>query len=526
VEVGVSYKQKPIRGRFDAIVIGSGMGGLTTAAILAKRADKRVLVLERHYTAGGMTHSFTRPGFEWDVGVHYVGEVGAEGALRKPFEVLTNGRLAWAPLPDVYDRIHLGDRSYEFVKGRARFLDSLKSAFPNETRALDRYAEMVTACRQASAAFFASKALPRALGRSVGPSLEDAWLEHATTTTGDVIASLTRNRELAAVLTAHFGNYGTPPAQSSFAIHAGVVGHFMEGAYFPIGGASAIARSIAPTIEEAGGEIFVCAEVASIIVENGCARGVRMIDGCELRAPIVVSDAGFANTFGALVPREDVPAEMKTALATLRPSPGYFCLYLGFRDSDEALGLTGTNRWICRDENHDDNVARFVADPDAPLPFVYASFPSAKDPSFRTRHPNHATVDVLTIANSDWFSRWQDSHWKKRSDDYEAFKATMSERMLEMLFTQLPTLRGRIDVQELSTPLTTRHFTHHPHGELCGLDHVPNRFRHALGPRTAIRGLFLTGQDVALAGVAGAFTGGALAASAIAGPNVLREVLW
>ena len=74
---GVSYKQHPPEGEFDAIVIGSGIGGLASAALLAQRAGKRVLVLERHYTAGGFTHVFHRPGYEWDVGVRYIGEMGA-----------------------------------------------------------------------------------------------------------------------------------------------------------------------------------------------------------------------------------------------------------------------------------------------------------------------------------------------------------------------------------------------------------------------------------------------------------------
>ena len=96
MEVGVSYKRTPIKGTYDAIVIGSGIGGLTTAAILAKHAKKRVLVLERHYTAGGYTHSFTRPGYEWDVGVHYVGQVGDRGRLKPIYDYLTDGKLAWA----------------------------------------------------------------------------------------------------------------------------------------------------------------------------------------------------------------------------------------------------------------------------------------------------------------------------------------------------------------------------------------------------------------------------------------------
>mgnify|MGYP002384237022 CR=1 FL=1 len=88
----------------DVIVIGSGMGGLTTAALLARLHRRRVLVLERHYRAGGFTHTFSRPGgFSWDVGVHYVGEVNVPGTMRDAAQVATGGQLAWAPMPEGFD---------------------------------------------------------------------------------------------------------------------------------------------------------------------------------------------------------------------------------------------------------------------------------------------------------------------------------------------------------------------------------------------------------------------------------------
>src|SRR5205085_8285353 len=107
---GVAYKQATLEDSWDAIVIGSGMGGLTTAAMLAKQAGQRVLVLERHYTAGGFTHAFHRPGYEWDVGVHYIGQMQeAASGLRAAFDHLTEGRLAWNTMPDVYDESRIAD---------------------------------------------------------------------------------------------------------------------------------------------------------------------------------------------------------------------------------------------------------------------------------------------------------------------------------------------------------------------------------------------------------------------------------
>ncbi len=525
MDVGVSYKQKPIVGRYDVIVVGSGMGGLTVAATLAKRSRKRVLVLEQHYTAGGFTHSFKRPGYEWDVGVHYIGQVGELGALRGAFDYLSEGRLDWASLPEVYDRVYLGDRSYDLVAGTKHFLRTMKEAFPGEERAIDRYLDSIRASVRSGQVYFAEKILPRPLSGVVGPFLRAPHLRWARRTTADVVGSLTRNKTLAAVLTAQFGDYGLPPRQSSFAVHAAVVAHFLGGAFFPIGGAAAIARSIAPTIERAGGAIYVNADVDKVLVEGGRASGVRMADGREVRAPIVISDAGVANTFGRLVPRELAGAPANALLSRVTPSVGHLCLYLGFKHTDEELGLTGTNLWIYPDENHDENIARFLADQGAPLPLVYVSFPSAKDPTFRDRHPGRATVDVITLARYDWFARWSGTRWHKRGADYDALKARFTERLLDVVFTKLPQLRGKVDVAELSTPLTTRHFAGHPHGELYGLDHTPERYRISLRPKSPVRGLFLCGQDVASCGVGGALIGGLLAAAAIDGPRVFADVM-
>jgi phytoene dehydrogenase-like protein len=117
--IGTAYKRFRATGPFDVIVVGSGIGGLGTAATLAKAAGLRVLVLERHYTAGGFTHVFHRPGFEWDVGVHYVGQVHRRDSQPAAlFDYLTEGRLSWNAMPEVYDRVDIDELSFDYVSGR------------------------------------------------------------------------------------------------------------------------------------------------------------------------------------------------------------------------------------------------------------------------------------------------------------------------------------------------------------------------------------------------------------------------
>jgi all-trans-retinol 13,14-reductase len=141
-----SYKRKfKTEEKYDTIVIGSGIGGLTAAAFLSKEGQK-VLVLERHYTAGGFTHIFKRNGYEWDVGIHYIGEVQRpNSAIRRMFDYISDGKLQWADMGRVYDRIIIGKKEYEFVKGVENFKEKLIGYFPEEKNAINQYVDLIFA---------------------------------------------------------------------------------------------------------------------------------------------------------------------------------------------------------------------------------------------------------------------------------------------------------------------------------------------------------------------------------------------
>lgn len=521
-----SYRQHPpAPDGFDAIVIGSGIGGLSAAALLAKHAAKRVLVLERHYAAGGFTHVFHRPGYEWDVGVHYIGEVhDSASPVRRIFDHIGEGRLEWSPMPDVYDRILIGDRSYDFVSGRQRFADRMKQYFPAEARAIDRYLELVAEASRAARPFFAEKAIPAFAARVAGRLLRRGFLKLASRTTAEVLAELTDNPELIAVLTGQWGDYGLPPSQSSFGIHAMIAAHYLEGASYPVGGAASIASAIAPVIERAGGKILVSAEVAEILIDrSNRACGVRMADGRELSSDIVISDAGAHNTFSRLLqPATAARLGIMPKLEAIPPSSAHMCLYLGLRQRSGDPPLGATNLWIYPSNDHDGNVRRFSENPEAPFPVLFVSFPSEKDPDFARRHPGRATIEAVTLAPYDWFAAWQDRRWKQRGPGYDALKQRFTDRILDRLEQQLPGIRSRIEHCELSSPLSTRNFANYEHGEIYGLSATPARFQtRELQPRTGIRNLFLTGSDAASFGVTGALVGGVLSASAILGRNLI-----
>ncbi len=524
---GIPYKQAKLAEQWDAIVIGSGIGGLTAALLLAVQGGQRVLVLERHYEAGGFTHTFHRPGYEWDVGLHYIGQMQDERfSVRRAFDHVTAGKVQWQAMPDIYDRCIIEGQTFDFVAGLDRFRERMKQSFPREARAIDRYIAAVQACNRASRLYYAEKAIPAPAAALVGSLMRVPYMRWARRTTREVLESFTSNRDLIGVLTAQWGDYGLPPAKSSFAVHATIAEHYFAGGSYPAGGASTIAAAIVPQIEHNGGRVVTSAEVAGILLEGTKVAGVRMSDGREFRAPMVLSDAGAANTFERLLP-PGLPAldSLRGQLQRLQPSTAHVSLYVGLSQSDTALGLKGTNLWIYPTFDHDANVERFTRDIDSPFPGVYISFPSAKDPDFQRRYQGKSTVEAITMVPYEAFARWGETRWKRRGDEYDALKQRISARLRAELERQAPSAVGNIAYAELSTPVTTRHFMNYGHGEIYGIASTPARFLiRGLGARTPIRGLYLTGQDVSSLGVVGALYGGVITASVVLRKNLMSVV--
>ncbi len=524
-----SYKQQTeLQDQYDTIIIGSGMGSLTTAAILAKEGQK-VLILERHYTAGGFTHIFKRKGYEWDVGIHYIGEVQRPNSvIKKLFDYVSNGELKWADMGDIYDRIIIGDRSYDLVKGVANYSAKLIEYFPEDEKAITEYINLIFAANKTSKNFYMDKALPPLISKFTGWMMRRPFQKYSDRTTYEVLKTLTDNEELIKVLTGQYGDFGLPPKQSSFIMHASVVRHYFSGGSFPIGGSSQIVKTIDPVIEAAGGTILISAEVDKIVVENNVATGVKMKDGKLFTAKNIISGAGILNTYNKLLPAEYLTRhKLPEQLKNVNRSASHACLYIGLNGSPEELQLPKTNYWIYPgDVDHDTCVNRYLKDINEAFPVVYISFPSAKDPDWSNRYPGRSTIDIITLVPYETFAQWEGSRWMKRGDAYKALKEKITQRLLEALFKQLPQLRSKIDYYELSTPLTTQHFVNYEKGEIYGLDHSPKRFRQKmLKPRTPIKNLYLTGQDIVTCGVGAALFSGVLTAAAMTGKDVIGKVM-
>ncbi len=512
--------------RWDAIVIGSGVGGLVTAALLAKRASMRVLVLERHYEPGGLSQTFKRRRHVFDVGVHYVGDVGpSRSPVRRLFDEVSGGRLGWSALPAVHDRIRLDGTEVGLGAGVERVREALLGFAPAEHDAIDRYLGEVRACARRAPGFLYG----RSGGKIDGAGDRSPFYRWADATTLEALADLGASPRLTALLTAQFGNYGALPSVSSFAAHAIATAHYFGGAHYPVGGGGRIAREIAATVAERGGAVVVRAEVEAILLADERAVGVRLRDGLEITAPVVVSDVGASLTFGRLLP-EDAPhaGELRERVGQIGPSAAHTALYVGLDRSPSELGFDGSNLWLATldADRAQGRLLGWLRDEEPESPGLFVSFTNANDPTWERRKPGRTSLVASVIMPWEPFAAFADTARGRRGPDYEALKARLQRQTLAQLCRAVPQLADAIEHVEMSSPLTTRHFAAHPHGETCGLSHTPARFRLAPSARTPIEGLFLAGQDVWLCGISGAAFGGLACAAAITGRDLLRELAY
>ncbi|MFE1299457.1 phytoene desaturase family protein [Streptomyces sp. NPDC058731] len=512
VLVGRPLASGEVAAEYDAVVIGSGAGGLTTAVCLA-RQGRRVAVFEQHYTAGGYTHAYRRRGWEWDVGIHYVGQLAAREPVRVVSDYLTDGALQWAPLGDPYDEFRLAGEVYRAPVGLEAHKAGLIARFPAERAGIEALFALISRCRAV---------LPvLALGRLSGPvarrlarALRAAAVPpQALRPAREVVCELIGDERLRqAVLTQSALLLADSTAHLPFFMVAVLFEHFRTGAWYPVGGSAAIARAMLEPIRAAGGEVFVRAPVARIDEDGARASGVVLANGTRVRAPVVVSSAGAQNTFGTLLRGRLADSGR---LAGMRRGFPFVLLFVGFDGDPAELGLPRHNMMVT-----DGDCDGFFDGTKGRTSGLFLSFSRAKDPTWTTRHPGRSTGEILAYVRPGLFEAFHESRWRDRDPAYLALKAEITAELLDQLYRHLPRTRGRVAYHELGTPLSAEHFAGWPGGSLYGLakdvaafgdGHRPG-LADWLRPRTGIEGLYLAGQDCLAGGFLGAVTGGLLAA--------------
>jgi len=545
------------------------MSALSTASILSQEG-KRVLVLEQHDVVGGNTHTFEdgpKGGgkneglYEFDTGLHYIGR--GEN-VKNMMRYITRDGVKWAEMDSMFDVAIAGKDRLAIRGGDVKsncndfkgIIEDLKEMFPKKEDhiSIDLHFKLVRRVMQLLPFYFVlTRILPSFLQtffQRCFPSKRYLTLKLFTQTTQQILDSLTDNVKLKGILAYHYGDYGEVPCRGSFIIHAALWDHFQFGAMYPVGGPSVIAQSIVPIIQDAGGAVLVRAPVSSLIFDpqdQGTVIGVE-VKGKQIYAPTVISSIGFPQTLGKLIPlshRHLVEQESKDIEHTdLVSNLSLMSMFIGLKNDTNAQekvetgtpensvsngglsngvnltsSLTKKNYWIFpswdhsknwqeyeRPQKHDYSSSSSLPTP----PAAFISFPSAKDPTYTTRHPNRNVAVVIAPSPYDEVAPYRDERVKHRSKDYEAIKESHKACLLSIFIKEFPHLEDAIDFVDLGTAITNDYYLGTYRGAVYGLAHTPHRFCQAwLSPKLRnVKGLYLTGQDVATVGIVGALMGG------------------
>lgn len=520
---------------FDVVVVGAGVGGLTAAALLAQRG-RSVLVLDRHYLAGGNATIFKRPGYEFDVGVHYVGQCGSGGPLPRILES-AGARVKFTPMdPDGFDTLLVEGSEFRVPIGLDAYRERLVAHFPAEREGIDRYVRFL----QGAEAIQKTVQSPRQGLRGLGTHARGALtaLRWVDSTLGQFLDTCTRDPALRTVLAGEAGTYAEPPSRASLALHAALMLHYLEqGGFYPEGGGQVMADELAASIERSGGKLLLSSRVTEILVENGRAVGVsfenKHLGPTTVRARAVISNADIKRTFLSLVKVRHWSGRALKRAKSWEMAPALGVAYLGVKREVFAKLARNTNYWVYPhtdlDALYDDaRAGRMTSDP-----MVYATIASLKDPTNpRLAPPGVINLQLMTIAPSQP-SAWgvSDAHVQSgeysESERYLAEKMAFATRMKRVAEQALPGLGQSVIFEEVATPLTHSRYTLSTGGTSYGLALIPSQFLHRRpGAKTEIEGLYLCGASCQMGhGILGSMVNGVVAAAALAGREVFTDAM-
>jgi prolycopene isomerase len=466
--------------RWDAIVIGSGIGGLVTATQLAAKGA-RVLVLEKYLIPGGSAGSFERAGYCFDVGASMIFGFGSQGttnlltralaAVGKTVETRPDPVQVHYHLPQVDIRVH---RDYE------RFLGELCDRFPHEQSGIRQfYEECWRVFRCLNAMPLLSLEEPRYVA-SVFVRQPLACLglaKRLPVNVGAVARRYLRDPELLRFIDMECYCWSVMPADRTPLINAGMVfsDRHYGGVNYPKGGVGQIAQQLAEGLEQAGGQIEYRSRVTEILTEQGRAVGVRLASGQTRYARRIISNATRWDTFGSLVKQPAPPSEQRWQ-QRYRQSPSFVSLHLGVRSG--VISAEADCHHILLED---------WAEMEASGGTLFVSIPTLLDPSLAP--PGHHIIHAFTPS---WMDDWQGL----TAQAYQAQKQASAKAMIARLERLFPGLGEAVAHQEIGTPRTHRRFLGRangtygpiPAGKPWGLLGMPFN-------RTALPGLYCVGDS-------------------------------
>jgi prolycopene isomerase len=465
------------RDAYDAIVVGAGMGGLTTAALLA-RAGRQVLLVERHDRVGGYAHAFRRGRYLFDSAVHLVGAcepVAFEGGglLHRVLTALgVRDRLDFERIDPLYSAFYPG-RALQAPCGLDEFV-RVHSSGPDERKGLR---QVLSECLNIRQETRRAAELASPFDVMNRPDAFPTLLRYRRATLGDVLDAHLDSPETKALVSTLWPYIGLPPSRVSFLYFSTMLMSYLaDGAFYCRGSFQRLADAVAAALTERGGELLLRSSVRRIRVEGGRVRGVVLENGQRIDAPLVVSNADASQTLLELVGAEHLPARYVARLRRMRPSLSGFVVYAA-----AELDLpphAGHETFLYGGWDHDRAYAGSCAgNPD----WLTVTLPSLSDPGLAPGGQQILILTTLVAADA--------------SDDWRGDKQRLCEAMLERADRHLPGLSSGLRFAEAGTPRTLERYTRNTGGALYGWELSPSQVGPGRpGIETPVAGLELAGH--------------------------------
>ncbi|MCK9573514.1 MAG: NAD(P)/FAD-dependent oxidoreductase [Candidatus Omnitrophica bacterium] len=468
---------------YDAIVIGAGVGGLSSALKLSA-SGKKVLVIERQPVPGGCATSFTRRGFTFESAMHCVSGLGPEGEIRGFFEEFgIDKTIDFIELKD-FCRIIYPEHDFVIDFDKENFLNFLKNKFPEECQNIDKLFLRLDKFHKQFDSFCASK-LPLVLQLILSPFIYPEVIKLSSLTVTELFDKCLKDEKLKSIIADLWRFIGLPPSELS-ALYFLIIlkAYWFEKNYYVKGGYSQLFNKISEKIKQNGSEIKYNTTVKTIIIEKKCARGVITDRGEKFFAKTVISNANAIETLAELIDDAVIREKYDKELAKLEKSVSVFQVYLGLTVPAKTLGMSNFMVSLNSSYDHEKSFSDSIS-AEGNNCFIEIVDHAQLDPSLAPE--GKGTLLIMTF---DSYKNWQGL----TDEEYKQKKKMIADRLIKWAEKLLPGLSNHIELMEVATPKTMYRYTLSPEGAIYGFAHsVKQSGMFRLGQETCIKGLFLAG---------------------------------